>query len=240
MYLPDGRAPLLDATVLLANGKVQAVGTNIAIPPGTSTIDGHGKIVTPGLIDADTRVGVIDIDEEAPSDDTDVHTIVAPALRMVDGYNPRSAAISITRAGGVTSVIVAPHGWVLGGQSAFVDLAGDTVAEAVTKAVVAQYARVDEITAQASAGTRGGMWSMLREALEDAQFYAAHKAQYDANGARPLSLHRSGLEALLPVLSRQQPLVVEAHRASDIEATLRLADDLHLKVILEGASEAWK
>jgi imidazolonepropionase-like amidohydrolase len=120
-----------------------------------------------------------------------------------------------------------------------VDLAGDTVAEAVVRPVLAQHARIDEETAEHSEGTRGGMWRMLREALDDARFYATHRAQYDANGTRSLSLHRSALEALLPVVRGQEPLVVEAHRASDIEAALRLADEQKLQVVIAGASEAW-
>ncbi len=239
VYVPDGRAPLNDATVVIASGKVLAVGTGAAVPAGARTIDGRGKVVTPGFIDARTDVGVVDVDLEPQSDDTDVPAAVTPALRMIDGYNPQSALVPITRAGGVTSVVVSPRGGLLGGQAAFVDLAGDTVAEAVVRPVLAQLAQVDEPTAQASAGTRGGMWLILREALEDARFYATHRAQYDANGVRPLSLHRSGLEALVPVVTGQQPLVVEAHRASDIEAVLRLADDLKLKLVLEGASEGW-
>ena len=80
---------------------------------------------------------------------------------------------------------------------------------------------------------------MLREALEDARFYATHRAAYDANGVRQLALRRASLEALVPVVRGEQPLVVVAHRASDIEAALRLAADLRLKLVLEGASEAW-
>jgi imidazolonepropionase-like amidohydrolase len=158
---------------------------------------------------------------------------------MVDGYNPRSVVVPVTRAGGVTSVIVAPRLGLLGGQSAFVDLAGDTVADAVVRPVLAQRAEIDEGTAQATAGTRGSLWRMLREALEDARFYATHRAQYDANGVRPLSLHRLDLEALVPVVRGEQPLVVCAHRASDIEAVLRFADEMKLRLILLGASEAW-
>jgi imidazolonepropionase-like amidohydrolase len=162
-----------------------------------------------------------------------------PALRMVDGYNPRSTLIPIARSGGVTSVVVAPRVGVLGGQAAFMDLAGDTLAAVLVQPALAQYSRLDEETAEASAGTRSGLWVILREALDDARFYAAHKAQYDANGTRPLSLHRAALEALLPALRGEQPLVVTAHRASDIESALRLADELKLKLILQGASEAW-
>ena len=240
VYMPGGQPPIENATIVLANGKVQAVGINIALPPGARTLDAHGKVVTPGLIDADTDVGVVDVQLEPATNDTDVRGgPMTPALRMIDGYNPRSALIPIARTGGVTSVVVAPRTNVLGGQSAFVDLAGDSLGECVVRPALAQYAHVDEETAQETAGTRGGLWLMLREALEDARFYAAHRAQYDANAARPLRLSRQSLEALQPVLRGEQPLVVTAHRASDIEAALRLADDLKLRLILEGASEAW-
>jgi imidazolonepropionase-like amidohydrolase len=239
VYLPGGRPPIDDGTVIIERGKIVSVGKNGTPPPGAHTIDARGKIVTPGLIDADTAVGVIDIDLEPASNDTDVRGFLTPALRMVDGYNPRSAIIPIARAAGITSVVVSPDHGVLGGQSAFADLAGDEEAEAIVRPALAQNAFLDDGMAQWSTGTRGGMWLMLREALEDARFYSTHRAQYDSNGARPLSLSRAGLEALVPVVKGEQILVVETHRASDIEAALRLADELKIKIVLSGASEAW-
>ena len=239
VYVPGGKAPLPNGTVVIDKGKIVAVADDLAPPAGARVIDGRGKVVTPGFIDAESDVGVVDIDGEEQTDDTDVRGDMNPAVRMVDGYNPRSAVVPITRFEGVTSVVVAPRGGVLGGQSAFADLAGDSVAEAIVRPVLAQYASVAEGTAQHAAGTRGGLWLMLREALEDARFYATHRAAYDANGVRQLSLRRAGLEALVPVVQGNLPLVVHAHRASDIEAALRLADDLKLKIVLSGASEAW-
>ena len=239
VYVPGDHPPLEDATVVLARGKVLAVGTDVAVPPDARVVDARGKVVTPGFIDADTTVGVVDVDLEASTNDTDVRADMAPAARMIDSYNPRSIIIPITRAGGVTSVIVAPRAGALRGQSAFVDLAGDSVAEALVRPVVAQYASVGERMAQRMGGTRSTLWLALREALEDARFYATHRAQYDANAVRPLSLRRPNLEALVPVVRGEQPLVVSAHRASDIEAALRLADEMKLKIVLEGASEAW-
>lgn len=238
VYVPGG-APIDDATVVLSGGKVVAVGPQVAPPAGARVVDARGKVVTPGFIDAMSGVGVVDVEAEAATDDTDAQGALTPALRMIDGYNPRSALVPISRLGGVTSVVVVPRGGVLGGQSAFVDLAGDTVAECVVRPALAQYARVDEPAVQEAAGTRGGAWLMLREALEDARFYATHRAQYDANAARPLSLRRSHIEALVAVVRGQQPLVVTAHRASDIEAVLDLADELKLKIVIAGASEAW-
>jgi imidazolonepropionase-like amidohydrolase len=238
VFLPS-RAPLDDATVVLSGGKVLAVGAGVAIPAGATTLDATGKFVTPGFIDAMSDVGVVDIELEPQTSETDVRTTMTPALRLVDGYNPDSIVIPITRAEGVTSAIVVPANGLLAGQSVFVDLAGRKVADAVVRPTLAQYAHVDEGEAQEVAGTRGGMWMMLREALEDARFYTTHRAQYDANGARQLSLRRIHLEALQPVLRGEQPLVVTAHRASDIETALRLADELKIKIILAGASEAW-
>jgi imidazolonepropionase-like amidohydrolase len=239
VYLPGGKPPIDDGTVVIDRGKIVSVGKDVTAPPGATTIDAHGKIVTPGFIDAVTAVGVVDVDLEAASNDTDNRGLMTPALRMVDGYNPRSTIIPITRSGGITSVVVAPDHGVLGGQSTFADLAGDEESEAIVRPVLAQNAFLDDGMAQWSSGSRGGMWLTLREALEDARFYGTHKAQYDANGSRPLSLSRAGLEALQPVLKGDQIVVVEAHRASDIEAALRLADEVKIKIVLSGASEAW-
>lgn len=238
VYVPGGLPPVPDATVVLAGGKVQAVGTNVAPPPGALVLDAHGKTVTAGFIDADTEVGVVEVDLEPGANDDAAGGLLMPALRVVDGYNPRSSVIPITRAGGVTSVVVAPHGGALSGQGAFVDLAGDTQADAVVRPALAQYARADESEARA-VGARSQLWLVLRQALDDARFYATHRAQYDANASRPLGLRRMDLEALLPVLRGEQPLVVTVHRASDIETALRFADEYKLKLVLSGASEAW-
>jgi imidazolonepropionase-like amidohydrolase len=239
VYLPGGRPPLEDATLVLSGGLVQAVGKGIAVPAGARIVDARGEIVTPGFIDADTSVGVVDVEHEPEANDTDVRGPVTPALRMSDGYNARSVLVPIARAGGVTSVVVSPRSGLFGGQSAFVDLAGDSLTDAVVRPSLAQHAHLDEESGQMNAGTRGAMWLVVREALDDARFYATHKAQYEANGVRPLTLHREGLEALVPVVRGEQPLVVEVHRASDIESALHLADDFRLQLVLEGASEAW-
>ncbi len=72
VYVPGTHAPIPDATVVIAGGKVQAVGASVAVPPDAQVLDAHGKIVTPGFIDADTDVGVIEIDLEPGSNDTGV------------------------------------------------------------------------------------------------------------------------------------------------------------------------
>jgi imidazolonepropionase-like amidohydrolase len=240
VFLPGGRPPLADGSVLVSDGRIKAVGAALTAPEGARTIDARGKVVTPGFIDASTQVGVAEVLLEAPTVDTDsTGDPIQPAFRVIDGYNPRSVVIPITRLGGVTSVVVAPVRGLLGGSSAFVDLVGDTVAEAVVKPYAAQHAWIDESTAQTVAGTRGGTLMKLREALDDARVYATRKLAYEENRSRALSIGRLHLEALQPVLRGEQPLVVTARRASDIETALRLADELKLRLILSGGSEAW-
>jgi imidazolonepropionase-like amidohydrolase len=239
VYVPGDHPPVDDATVILADGKVQQVGAALQPPLGAQIIDARGKIVTPGFIDADDDVGLIDVDLEASTNDADSHAALNPALRLADAYNPRSVLVPITRSAGVTSIVLAPRGGILAGQGAFVDLVEDDVPGAIVRTPVAGYANVDEETSQATAGTRGGLWLLVREALDDARFYGAHKAQYDSNATRLLGLHRLALEALQPIVRGTLPLVVTAHRASDIETTLRVADELKLRVVIRGGSEAW-
>ena len=236
--LPGGvSAP--DATVVMSGGVIVAAGASAVVPAGARVVDGRGKVVTAGFIDADTDVGVVEVSLEPDANDTDVRGAMTPALRMADAYNPRSIVIPVTRAGGVTSVVVAPRTGLFGGQSALVDLGDGSLSESVVRPALAQHAHLDEASGQTHSGTRAAMWATVREALDDARFYATHRAAYDANATRPLSLPRDALEALAAVVRGEEPLVVEAHRASDIEEALRVTDEFRLRLVLEGASEAW-
>jgi len=101
------------------------------------------------------------------------------------------------------------------------------------------FAVLGERGAGLSGGSRGGAMLRLREALQDALDYAANRKAFEQGDRREYALSRLDLEALGPVVKGQLPLVVAADRASDIEATLRLAKELDLKLILAGAAEGW-
>jgi imidazolonepropionase-like amidohydrolase len=238
VFVPGG-PPIKDATVVLAGGKVAAVGRGVAVPAGARRIDAQGKVVTPGLIDAFGQAGLTEIEAEDTANDTHPPGALLPSFRLRDGYNPRSAVVPISRAGGVTTVVLESQSGILSGEAAAVDLAGDRLERALVRDAAAQVAVITDASVTAFAGARGEAWRKLRTALEDARFYAANRAAYDGNRTRPLSLPRPDLEALLPVLRGEEPLVIVAHRASDIELALKLADDFKLKWVLAGAAEAW-
>ncbi len=239
--LPPPSGPALkDATVVLAGGTVRAVGTAVAVPPDARRIDGRGKVVTAGLIDAFSATGIVEVQAEDRANDADpAGGALAPEFRIRDGYDPRSSIVPISRVGGVTSVVLAPSQGLLSGEAAAVDLAGDRLGDSVVRDAVAQIAMMDAGTVQEVAGARGEAWEKLRTALEDARFYSTHKAAYDDNRTRPLVLPRPALAALEPVIKGVEPLVVVANRASDIELSLKLASDFKLKLILAGGIESW-
>ncbi len=235
---------LHDATVILAGGRIQAVGTGIAIPAGARRIDAAGKVVTPGLLDSLTQLGLVEVNAVDDTEDaTNLDPQLSAAFDVAEGINPRSMLIPINRVEGITRAISAPGVPDAGknlflGQGAVIALGG--APGIVVRRSVAQFAALGEAGARVAGGTRGAAAIHLRTALRDALDYDAHRADYDRAARRPYSLPRLDLEALLPVARGQQPLVVAVNRASDIEQMLELGRELKLRLILAGVAEGWE
>ena len=235
---------LRGATVLIAGGRIQAVGAGIAVPAGARRIDAAGKVVTPGLFDSLTQLGLVEVNAvEDTEDATNQDPQVSAGFEVADGINPRSMLIPINRVEGITRAVSAPTAPAAGkslflGQGAVIQLGGGP--RTVVRRSVAQFAALGEGGARLTGGTRGAAAMRLREALRDALDYDANRAAYDRAGRRPYSLPRLDLEALLPVARGEQSLVVLVNRASDIEQVLELARCMKLRLILAGAAEGWE
>lgn len=229
-----------NGTVLIRDGRISAVGADVAIPADAERIDATGKIVTPGFIDASTQLGVVEIGGERSTVDASArgNNNIAAAFRVWDGLNSESVYWAPTRNEGVTSVLVAPAGGLIAGQAAVVDLVPGTAAQMLRRGPVAMVAQIED---PSSAGTeaRGELISKLRTLLEDVKFYKQHRADYDRAVSRPLSASRQDLEAMIPVIDGKLPLTIEADRVDDIEAALRLAKDFDLRIMIAGGAEAW-
>lgn len=237
----DGRR-LDDATVVLRGSRVAAIGKDVQTPSGARVIDGRKLWVTPGLIDAESSTGLADVFQEKSSVDVrlDEHyDAVRAAFSVVDGLNPRAITIPITRMEGITATVLAPDGGLVAGQGALVHLAGATVPEMLLRTPVAIYASLSASARAAGYGARGGQLLRLRELIDDVRQYTRRRQDFERNQMRKVAASRLDLEALTRVVERRVPLVVEAHRASDIEAALRFADDERLDLVLTGAEEGW-
>lgn len=229
-----------NGTVLMRDGKIIAVGASVAVPSDAQRIDATGSIVTPGLIDASTNLGLVEIGGEPSTRDADARgtNAIAASFRSWDGLNSESVLWSPTRNGGVTSVVVVPGGGLIAGQAAMVDLVNGTGAQMLRRAPVAMVAQVDD-PRSAQTAARGELLGKLRDLIEDVKFYQTHRADYDRSASRSLSAPRADLEAMIPVVEGRMPLVIDANRVDDIEGALRLAKEFNLKIMINGGAEAW-
>ena len=241
--LPVSSPPIEKATVIIRDGKIVAVGANVPVPDGARVIDAAGKIVTPGFIDSATQIGIVEIGLSAEgTDDTGTtDSRFNAAVDVTDAFNGNSTLIPVTRVEGITRAVVMPTGTgdVLLGRGAVVDLSGAQAPDAITKRRAAMSAVLGEGGAAVAGGSRATAMLRLREALQDAADFSANRVAFNTGQRREYVRGRLDLEALLPVLRGEVPLAITAHRASDLLAAMRLAEEFKLRLVLLGAAEGW-
>jgi len=238
---PASGAKIDNATVLIRDGRIAAVGTNVAVPAGATRIDAAGKWVTPGLIDAAGQMGLTEISAVPGTNEAFQRTSeVAASFNVAEGINPASALIPITRVEGITSTVAWPLGQLIGGQGVMIDLDGATVEAMLVKSPAAIVADLSEGSKDEGGGSRAGAAARLRRVFNDALEYSRRRADYSRAQMQQLAAAPADLEALLPVLRAQLPLVVYANRRSDIETALRIAREYKVRLILAGAAEGWQ
>ena len=229
------------ATVLIQNGRIAAVGTNVTIPADATRIDAAGKWVTPGFVDGGTQMGLVEIGAVPGTREAYVqNNTIAASFNVAEGMNPASTLIPVTRMEGITTVLAAPQGHLVSGQAVLIDLDGATIEQMLVKSPVGIVANFDENAKGEGGGSRAGVAERIRRVFNDALEYARRRAEYNRGAIQPLSASAADLEALLPVLRGQLPLIAVANRRSDIETALRIGREFRLRVILAGGQEAWE
>ncbi len=238
---PVSGPKLEHATVLIQNGRIAAVGTNVTIPADATRIDAAGKWVTPGFVDGGTQMGLVEIGAVSGTREAYVQNdTIAASFNVAEGINPASTLIPVTRMEGITTVLAAPQGHLVSGQAVLIDLDGATIEQMLVKSPVGIVANFDENAKGEGGGSRAGVAERIRRVFNDALEYSRRRAEYNRGAMQPLSASAADLEALLPVLRGQLPLIAVANRRSDIETALRIGREFRLKVILAGGQEAWE
>jgi imidazolonepropionase-like amidohydrolase len=242
--LPVSGPAIERGTVIIRGNTIAAVGADVPVPAGARVVDASGKIVTPGWIESATQIGIVEIQSgaEGTDDQSTTDKELSAAFDVVDGFNGESTVIPVTRVEGITRAVVMPtgSGHVLLGQGAMFDLTGAEVPASVVKAPIAMFANLGEAGAAAEGGSRASAMLRLREALQDAIDFERHGTAWASAQRRQYARGRLDLEALVPVVRGELPLAINANRASDLLAAVRLADEFHLKLILMGAVEGWR
>ena len=231
-----------DGVVLLENGKVKQVGpaAEVVIPPGIRVL--RGAVVTPGLIDAHTVVGLAGfLNQPQDQDQLDPGEPMQPELRALDSYNPRERLVEWIRGFGITTIHTghAP-GALVSGQTMVVKTVGETVEAATLKPVAMVAVTLGDDARPSddkkSPGTRSKAVAMLRGELVKAREYARKRGLADAEKRPDRDLRR---EVFADVLAGKLPLLVTVNRATDIDATLRVAAEFGIRIVLDSAAEAY-
>ena len=230
------------ADILLADGKIAAIGTDLTAPADAAVFDADGLEVYPGFVDAHTHIGLdgYGIGYEG-CDYNEMNDIWTPQLRAIDGINPRDPSLADARRAGVTCVCTGPGSAnVLGGTFLAMKTVGDRVDKMVVRDPVAMKCAFGENPKRCYRdkcdSTRMSTAAFLRGALMQARDYGARKQA--ANGdITKMPAYNQKLEALLPVLAREIPLKAHAHQANDIFTALRIAREFNLRLTLEHVTE---
>ena len=238
---PVSSAPIQNGTVLIRDGKIVAVGANVTIPPNAQRIDASGKWVTPGLVNAGTQLGLVEVGQVSDTRNATARgrNNISAAFTVWEGLNTQSVLIAPARREGVTNVVIVPGGQnLVSGQAAILTLVDGMPTDMVMRTPVAMVAQVQS---PEGAGTtaRGELMVRLRELLEDTKAYMRNRAAYERAETREFAASRLDLQAMIPVVEGRLPLLISADKATDIDAALRLAKENDLKIMIGGGAEAW-
>jgi imidazolonepropionase-like amidohydrolase len=223
------------ASVWVDKGLIKEINPT-TVPESLPRLKAGGRTLSPGLIEVQSQLGVLVVEMEDAGQDHEAHDAINPAFRVLDGLDPYSFRMAISRAQGITSAIVKPTGGLIAGQGHAIDLSA--TAEALTTPVPPViYGTIR------GAENRAQFWLKLREAFEDARLYKAAGGNR-SDLAHQLSLSPLHLEALNEVLQGKMPLVLSVQSLADVQAAIRLKKDLTgrgqaIQLVLSDAPEAW-
>jgi imidazolonepropionase-like amidohydrolase len=239
---------LENATVLVKDGKIVAVGASVNVPSDATVVDCAGKQVYPGMVSANTTLGLTEISSVLGSEDTEETGTTNPNIRAEVEFNPDSDLLPVTRINGITSALSVPQGGSITGTSALMHLSGWTWEDMTVKAPVGLHVRWPNMTPnrawwetrsdEQQASARDSAIKIITAAFDDARAYWKARG---AEGEKAVPRHDRDVkwDALGRVLRGEIPVIIEATEVNQIRAALKFVDDQQLKkVILISGSDA--
>ena len=251
--VPVSGPRIQNGTIVLRGDKIEAVGPNVTAPADARVIDGTGLFVYPGMIDAGTQIGLTEIGSVPGGDDTQEVGDFNPQNVALTAVNPHSELIPVTRVNGVTTVITSAEGGLISGQAGLIDLMGWTPVEMAARRQAAMVVTYPSLGGGGFGGGGGGgaqrpdaerreeldrRTRSLRSYFADAKAYADVKGRLAVNGG--VSKVNQAMEAMVPVMRGEMPVIFDVTTVDQIRGVLALADTFGIKVVLRGAREAWR
>jgi imidazolonepropionase-like amidohydrolase len=246
-----------NGVLVMADGKIAAIGEKgkVSIPKGAQIVDARGMTVYPGLIDPETNFGLMEIEADQNSRDmAEPSDEIMPHMHVADAFHAETELIPVARLNGITNAVVAPASEdTIAGQDIFIQLAGadrDAMILGRDVALAMNYGAEQRRRGAHAAypSTRMGLVTQLRQSFLDAQDYIARRDAAAAKKDAPQDTKKDDskkdekadkpfkrdlkLEALIPYLKGERPVVIGVYEGYDIETIMALSQEFHLKVVL--------
>lgn len=242
------KGTIQNGTLVIKDGKIEAVGTNVSVPSGAEVIDCKGLSIYPGMIEGGARLGLVEVNSDPRTRDYSEIGEVIPHVKAITAVNPNSVLIPVTRVSGVTTSLAVPSGGLFSGTAALVNLHGYNPDQmyAGFEAVVLNFPATgkrgrfdrrteEEIKKAADKALKNlkDVWARLM------QYHKVDSAIKAGNKSEKLDYYPE-MEALLPVYRGEKTLLVNVNTSKDIKAALEWVKDKNLKVIFGGVAEGWR
>ncbi len=248
-----------NGTVVIQNGKITAVGAGASVPSGAERIDGRGLSVYPGMIDAATNLGLIEIGQGANAtvDVQEVGSNNANA-KAITGINPHTSHVNVTRVNGITTVHSGPRGGIVSGQSAIINLNGSTQADMAVVAEAGLILNFPRVVAGGGFGGFGGgggggqvdfnelirrrdaAVEELKKTFRDVLAYARATEAHAKDKTLPAPTTDLKLAAMIPYVRGERPIYFMVERERDIRAVAKFVGEMKVKGVIIGGQDAWK
>jgi hypothetical protein len=245
-------------TIVIRDGLITGVGASVATPADAVVVDASGLTVYPGFIDTLTSLGLpapaprpagpgggqaaaAAAAQQAPASNSNYPLGLRPEEMVADDLRAGEQQFDAARAAGFTTALTVGRTGIFNGQSAVINLAGDSVSAMIVRSPFAHHFTYTTVGFGTYPTSLLGTFSAFRQMLLDAQRLQELQRMYaaDPKGMRRPGSDRS-LEALFPIINGQMPIVFNANRENEIVRSLDLIRDFKLKGIIAGGQDAWK
>ena len=233
--------------LLIENGKITGLGDGVTAPSSAKVIDCSGKTIYPGFIDMGTTLGLVEVNSVSLTNDNNEIGDIKPHMEALTAVNPSSVAIPVTRVSGVTTVISQPSGGVIPGTASLINLVGYSPDEmyAGFRAVRLNFpssgarSRWDRRSEEDRKKEEQKKLKQLNDLWEEATLFARIN-DAKSKDASIRQAYNPTLEAMIPTIRGEQPVLVEVNSENDIIAALKWIKDNEIKAILTGVAEGWR
>jgi imidazolonepropionase-like amidohydrolase len=232
-------------TILFDKGKIAALGADVTIPAGAEVIDVSGKHIYPGLISANSVLGLIEIGAARATIDIEESGAINANARAATSINPDSELIPVARANGILTAHAVPAGGIISGQSAVLRMEGWTPEEMTVRSPAAMHLRWPNLTINRNPRAQKSVKDQQKDIDKAVKLiresFATARSYWQARKSGTPGF-KSDLrwEALMPVFDGKLPLFIHANTVAQIEAALAWAKEAQLKFVLVGGQDAWR